>query len=433
MRAGCDAIAVIAYEEAGRWADHALAAAGDSVDELACEALLLQSHARRTLGFRADARAAAMHAAELARAYRDGNYLARAAEAAALARAGLGFGTGTATSDPELEALLDEAVTRLQPAGAARRAPDRPADVAGYPALAATAQLTWRIAHWRRDLLAERLDADRTALAAAEQAHNPHLELYALLYGITDLTEAGNIDEARRWFERFRRRASEVRQPVYESFACSIEATRRLLRGDYRESSLLADEALSVGSSTHGPNAPEAWLGNRIVCAWDHGRLAEFSGVVSAAAADYQDRSTWRIFDALCRLAAGNSARACSLLDHVVATNGVDVDDDSLWAAGVAVLVEMARALDDRRAAAVLASATRPYADRIVVCGLGRVSLGPMARFAGVAAHLAGDLDSADELLTRAERRCRDLASATAPRADLARPGVAPRTSQPQR
>jgi uncharacterized protein with von Willebrand factor type A (vWA) domain len=32
-----------------------------------------------------------------------------------------------------------------------------------------------------------------------------------------------------------------------------------------------------------------------------------------------------------------------------------------------------------------------------------------MARFAGVAAYLAGDLDGADELLARAERRCREL------------------------
>jgi len=32
-----------------------------------------------------------------------------------------------------------------------------------------------------------------------------------------------------------------------------------------------------------------------------------------------------------------------------------------------------------------------------------------MARYAGIAAHLAGDQDGADDLLARAERRCRDL------------------------
>ena len=231
----------------------------------------------------------------------------------------------------------------------------------------------------------------------------------ALLYGISDLTEAGHVDAAARWFERFHRRAAEVRQPVYESFARSMEATAHLMRGNYASSTRLADEALEIGRSTHGSNALEAWLGNRLVCAWDHGQLGDFAEVVSSAVADYASRSTWDVFAAFCHLAAGQAGPARSLLDTVVRDDGVAVDDDSLWAAGLAILVEMAQALPDRRAGARLASATRPYADRMVVCGLARATLGPMARYAGVAEHLAGDQDGADELLARAERRCRDL------------------------
>jgi hypothetical protein len=407
VRAGFDALTVIAYEEAGRWAEHALAAAGDDRSAIACEALLLQSHARRTLGWRGQAREAAMRAAALARECTDGVLLARAAEAAALARAGLGFGTGT--DDPELDALLDETLERLQPEDARRRTSGLPSAVAEYPALAATAQLAWRIAHGQRDLLQERLEVDRRALEHAERAHNPHLELNALLYGISDLTEAGHVDAAARWFERFHRRAAEVRQPVYESFARSMEATAHLMRGNYAESWRLADEALTIGRETHGPNALEAWLGNRLVCAWDHGHLAEFADVVSAAVADFGNRSTWRIFEAFCLLAADRPEPARSVLADLAQGGRVDVGDDSLWSAGVAILVEMARALDDRRAGALLATATRPYADRIVICGLARATLGPMARFAGVAAYLARDLDGADDLLGRAERRCRAL------------------------
>jgi DNA-binding SARP family transcriptional activator len=407
VRAGSDALTVVAYEEAGRWADRAIAAAGHDRDRLACEARLLQSHARRTLGFRAEARDAAMHAAALARDSSDGELLARAAEAAALARAGLGFGTGT--DDPELESLLAEALARLQPRTAAYRTASPSAEVAGYPALAATAKLTWRLAHGGRDLLPERLDADRAALDSAERARNPHLELNALLYGISDLTEAGDVESAARWFERFHRRAGEVRQPVYESFARSMEATAHLMRGNYDASSRLADEALEIGRSTHGTNALEAWLGNRLVCAWDHGRLAEFSDVVATAVAEYANRSTWSIFEAFCLIAAHRVDPARSLLDQIVQHGRVDVVDDSLWAAGVAILVEIARALDDRRVGGLLASATRPYADRIVICGLARATLGPMARYAGIAAHLEGDLDTADELFARAEERCRDL------------------------
>jgi DNA-binding SARP family transcriptional activator len=409
VRAGDDALAVIAYEEAGRWAERAVAAAGPDRDRLACEARLLLSHARRTLGFRAEARDAAMYAAALARESSDGELLARAAEAAALARAGLGFGTGT--DDPELESLLDEARARLQVRAAASGATSRSAEISGYPALAATAQLTWRLAHGRRDLLRERLDADCAALDYAERARNPHLELNALLYGISDMTEAGDVESAARWFERFHRRAAEVRQPVYESFARSMEATAHLMRGNYDASSRLADEALEIGRSTHGTNALEAWLGNRLVCAWDHGRLAEFSDVVSTAVAEYGNHSTWSIFEAFCLVAAHRVDRARLLLDQIAQHGRVDVVDDSLWAAGIAILVEIARALDDRRVGRMLANATRPYADRIVICGLARATLGPMARYAGIAAHLEGDLDTADELLARAEQRCRVLAA----------------------
>ena len=150
------------------------------------------------------------------------------------------------------------------------------------------------------------------------------------------------------------------------------------MRGNYASSTRLADEALEIGRSTHGSNTLEAWLGNRLVCAWDHGQLGDFAEVVSSTVADYASRSTWDVFAAFCHLAAGQAGPARSLLDTVVRDDGVAVDDDSLWAAGLAILVEMAQALPDRRAGARLASATRPYADRMVVCGLARATLGPI-------------------------------------------------------
>ena len=331
----------------------------------------------------------------------------RAAEAAALARAGLGFGTGT--DDPELDALLDDALARLRPAAAADRASDRAAAVADYPALAATAHLVWRIAHGQRDRLSERIDVDRAALEQAERARNPHLELNALLYGISDLTEAGHVDAAARWFERFHRRAAEVREPVYESFARSMEATAHLMRGNYaivdssrrrsaRDRTVDARSTRARGVAREpsrvclGPRAARRLRRGRVV----HGRRLR----------EPVDVGRVRSVLPLGRRPGGTRA---VLLDAVVRDDGVAVDDDSLWAAGLAILVEMAKALPDRRAGARLASATRPYADRMVVCGLARATLGPMARYAGVAEHLAGDQDGADELLARAERRCRDL------------------------
>ena len=410
VRAGWDALGALAYEEADRWAELASAASADVADELTAEALLLHAHSRRSLGQRVDARDAAMRAAEIARARGDGPLLARAAEAAALARAGLGFDFDT--DDTDIQVMFDGARERLHLAGSAGGAGGfggRTRDARSYPALAATAQLAWRMANWRRDLLEERIAADRAALADAERAGNAHLELNALLYGVTDLTESGNIEEAGTWFTRFRARGADVHLPVYDSFAASLEATRHLLRGEYGEAELLSEEALATGRSTHGRNATEAWIGNRLVSAWDHGTLPEFRDLIADAIADYSGQPTWQIFSAFALLLAGDSSPARAAMEQLVGDGRVDVRDDSLWGAGVCVLVEIARALDDRRTAALLAAALRPYAGRIVVCGLGRASLGPTARFAGVAASVAGDVGDGDVLLARAERQCRSL------------------------
>jgi hypothetical protein len=50
----------------------------------------------------------------------------------------------------------------------------------------------------------------------------------------------------------------------------------------------------------------------------------------------------------------------------------------------------------------VLHRVLEPYAGRLAVSGLGGISVGTVSRYAGVAAHTAGDLPAAERLLTAA-------------------------------
>ena len=195
VAAGRGALEVLAYEEAARWASSALGITG-AAGQLRCESLLLQSDALRALGRRVDARDVARQAASLARELKDPLLLARAAEAVALARAGLGFDFGTC--DPELDLLLEEALAALPAASTDYRARLLGASLANaaadgdraavmrlartatrldgdtdQPALVATAQLAWRMANWRRDLLDDRLAANTAARnnAATRRQH----------------------------------------------------------------------------------------------------------------------------------------------------------------------------------------------------------------------------------------------------------------------
>lgn len=431
IAAGREALDVLAYEEGAQWAQRALAA-GTVDDALGCEVLLLSSDASRALGDRRAARDAAALAAEVARRTGDPVLLARAAEALALARAGLGFDFGT--TDERLDSLLAEAL-RVLPVGevdhrarllgaslsnaaaegdllAVRGLSEEALALAtahGHEALVATAHLSARMAGWRVDLLEQRLATDRAAWDAADRSGNLHLQLSTLLYGIADLSEAGDVREAEEWFERFRERAAKVRQPVYDAFVGFIDATMRLLRGDYEGSAKLADEALVRGLQSHGVNAEQAWSGQAFIRAWDQGTLGELVGMAEQAAARPPHLPIWRVALAACLVAAGRPEEARPVLEELVADEGIQHNRDSLWLVVGGLLVEIARELGDRDRAAILLRELEAYAGRITMSGLGRASLGPVSRFAGVAAQVSGDLDRADKLLAMAAEQSHDI------------------------
>jgi DNA-binding SARP family transcriptional activator len=432
LDAGRDALEVLAYEDADRWARRAIEAAGSAAPPaLRCEALLLRSDSQRALGDRIDARAAASEAADLARAVSDPVLLARAAEGLALARAGLGFDFGT--EDPGLDALLEEALralpadetshrARLLSASMTNAAADRDAakiDRLGHlienlpdsthPVLVATVHLARRMAEWRVHTLEDRIADDRAAREAAARAGNASLELNALLYGITDLTEAGLISEAAAWFERFRARAADLRQPVYDAFVLFIDATLHLLQGEYEESSRLVNAALEMGRKSHGPNAEQAWAGHMFVHYWDQGRLAELHPVLDGLQGP-GGLPIWDIARAATGIAAGELDAARATLERLVDTT-VHFDDNSLWLTEAALLVEVARALGDVERCEVLLRELTPYVGRLVISGLGRVSIGPVARYAGIAALATGRMEQADELFELSAKQCRELAA----------------------
>jgi len=433
VRAGRETLAVLAYEEGLRWAQAALDVPGQLGPACRCEALLLRSDAQRALGDRTAARAAAGEAADEARRTGDPLLLARAAEAMALARAGIGFDFGT--EDEGLDELLREALnglpatevahrSRLLGASLSNAAADGDllalrglsqealalAEANGQQTLIATAHLAARMSNWKVDMLDQRLAADRAAWDAALRSGSTHLQLNALLYGIVDLTESGRAEEGLEWLERFRIRAAEVRQPVYDAFVGFLDATLALMRGEYERSAHLADEALLRGLQSHGVNAEQAWSGQAFVRAWDRGELAGMLDLVEQAASRPPHLPIWRVALGTCLAAAGRPDEAAPILAEVVTEeHGIRHNPDSLYLAMGALLVEIAREVGDRERAAILLRELEPYHGRLIVTGLGRASLGPSDRIIGVAAHLVGDYDKADHHLTASADLCRRI------------------------
>ncbi len=424
LAAGNDDFVLLAYEQAGAWAERALAAAPAGDHRLRTDVHILRSRVGRALGDRTVARAAADQAAAEARAAGDGCLLADAALNAGLSASGTGYDIDGA--DVTLVALLEEALAALPPgedghrvrllsvlsatlatedrarAEAASAEAVEIAERVGDPGLLAAARLARRMGLWRRDMLEERTREAEQALELARRAQHTRLELNALLYLIGDYMEAGRVEESRRAFAEFRQIGDELHQAVYTVFADFVQGTFHLLAGEYDAAQRMGEGALAAGLASHGPNSRHAYGGQVFCLAWDRGELASTLPLVEAIATGEHVLPIWKVAYAGALYEADRIEESRAVYDEILADGRVNLPDDSLFFTGAGFLVEVARAHRDAEGAALLRATLEPYCGRIAITGLGGTGIGPVTRYVGVAAHLTGDLDAADRLLRRA-------------------------------
>jgi DNA-binding SARP family transcriptional activator/tetratricopeptide (TPR) repeat protein len=417
VAAGEEAMARTSWEDAAAWAERARALASHVAVADAARVELLDSSAQRRLGERVKAETAARRAATLAGS--DALLLARAAQAWVLSISGVGFSFGEG-ADPELVRVLtaaiallpDEAVDHhvwlrsmlvsvLVESGEVARQEqlsDEALAIArgsGDPGLIASALHARRLALWRRDLLDERLPIGLDAIEHARRAGDVHLELTTMLTAMIDLLEAGRVDEQLTMLRAFKERAATLHSPLYDVYSDFLESCRLLTIGAYDEAERVANESLAAGLAAHGSNTEMAHAGQMFCLVWDRGQLADVVDFVELTAAASPQVKIWTIALVGALAAAGRLDEARKPFEELVTPAGIDLPDDSLYFTGVCFLVEVAKALGDGPRAAILREALEPYAGRVAITGLGGVGIGPVRRYVGVAAHVAGDPDAA--------------------------------------
>jgi DNA-binding SARP family transcriptional activator len=427
LAAGRHALDVGAYEDATAWCERVDALVADQADAATrAEAALLRSDTARARGDREIAVSAAVDAAALARATAQPMLIARAAEGWMASLSAVGFDMGQ-PADPALVALLEEAIgilpdddrqhqVRLRSmlvsvlvASWDHRRRERLAaealDIAkddGRPELVASALLARRLASWRLDDLDERADDVLVAVDEARRAGNVHLELTAALFAMSDLLEQGCVEEHLRLLERFRARATALHQPLYLTYALFIEAGHRLATGDPAEAERLNDEALTLGRRSHGANAEIVHGGIRYLLAQYRGNLASTLSESERMATLHPRLRMWKVAILGALIDAGRSDEAHRILASFVDTRAVKLRDNQIFLPAACALAQAAADLGDPERAGVLHRVLEPYAERLAVSGLGGISVGPVSRYAGIAAHTAGDLEAAERLLTAA-------------------------------
>jgi tetratricopeptide (TPR) repeat protein len=416
-RAGRQALAQLAYEEAARHYERALQIAPDDG-----ELLTGLGDARLRAGDVPASRESFSAAAAVARERGDGELLARAG----LGRSGLGV--TVLGHDPETVALLEDALRALGDGSAALRARllgrlaielyhSPPvarreqlsaeavslARAAGEPGALADVLSARHVALWSPPHLEERLVLAGEMVALAEAHGDRERALQGRNWRVLDLLERGDIAAARREIDEHARLADELRLPGYQWWAPMWSAMLAFLDGRVDDAERLRAEAVEIGRRASDRVAELfSWIQTVFVD-------LEREPIAPGAPADVPDRlavqavqSAFRSDLPLIYAEMGRTDDARRELEALAADRFDAVASDMNWLASMAGLAQGAVLLAESERAAELYELLLPYRARTVLVGRAALCLGPVELYLGVLATALARFDDAGRHLDAA-------------------------------
>ena len=421
-RAGHRALALLAYEEAARLFQMALAAlalAGPpGQDQARCRLLLGLGDALTRMGERQTARDELLRAAGIARRYQMAEELGRAA----LAYAGRTFERGA--SDPHMIPLLQDARAMLaekQGAGlvrarvlarlavALRDQPDRgPRDALSREAVALARAsgdpptLGYALACRLNALMGPgdppgRLVVAEELRAVARAVQDRQLESAAEYNRAMVFLETGRMAEYRQALDAVQRLAAELGQPGPRFLATAVQASLALLEGRFADAEALVESVLRSGGSSMPWDALIFSRVQRFALRLEDGRLAELEPAIRRSAAEFPTRPLFGCLLARLLIELGDQDQARPVFEQLAAGRfgGIPVNNDMLFS--LSHLAEVAWVLRDAGSGAVLHALLLPY--RGLVVDTQETSTGAVDRYLGLAALTVGDLPPAERHL----------------------------------
>jgi DNA-binding SARP family transcriptional activator len=407
-RAGHRAASQLAYEEAARLYEMALALVDDPTAR--CDLLLALGDAHARAGDSPASKRAFREAAELAE---------ERALPERLARAALGYGGRiiweVSRDDEYAGPLLERAIAALGDADGSLRV-RLLARLAGGPLRDASFPRHRSLALSGKALeIARRLD-DPVTLAYALSAfitanlspdHTPKqvplaTELIQVAKQAGDLERAadgyetramalielGDMSGARADTAAMGRLAEELRQPSHDWFVTVYRALFALLAGDFDDAEGLISGARRVGERAQRWNAAVSYGLQLYLLRREQGRLAEVHDLVRGAVVENPTYPLWRCLLAHSAVELGHTADARGAFVELAANGFANLPFDEDWLVSLSFLAETARALGDVERASVLYDQLLPYGDRVAV-SYAEISTGSVSRYLGILATTA--------------------------------------------
>jgi tetratricopeptide (TPR) repeat protein len=412
--AGEHALGVLAFEEAVRHFERALAAVAVAGDE----ALRL-----RALAGLGEAAAGAGLPGRAHDAFRDAVALSRRQGAQAFADTVLRYSSVRAEFgllDVEMNALLDEALATLGEERSARRARLLARLAAGL-SLQGGAERRRRALADEATALARALDdpptlegvlmrrliallgpdaIDARLATSDEILHTPTSsrasDLGALLCRADDLAQLGDRPALDQTLAAFEQKARASRQPLFRWMVASVRTTIALLEGRFTDAEVLAAETLQLGQPVQAQTAVLYYAQQLFVLRGWQARFAEIQPFIEAGASTVGVIPAWRCTLAHFYELSGRRVEARREFDGVAAGDFASLPRDAGWLGAMHQLARVCARLDDAARAAVLYEQLRPFAGRVAVAWPLVVIVGPIDQSPGVLAATLARYDAAE-------------------------------------
>ena len=414
-RAGARAVAQLAYEEAVRLYELALAALDGATAAERCRLLLALGDAQSRGGDDTAAKATFLHAADVARAAGLPELVARAA-------AGYGgrFLWTHGLTDERLVPLLEEGL-------AAVGADDSALRVRLLSRLAAA--LRHGPTRSRRErLMGEAIEMARrlgdpitiaSALTAAESAlHAPHTarerlanasEIVALATAAGDRErlfdghehafwaswELGDPDRRTRELAQMSRVAQDLRQPAQLWMLAAARATLALAQGRFTEASELIQRAAEIGERVLAWNAGAARTLQLFVLCRERGGLDDYLLQVADDEPGFPSPLVYRSVLAHVYARLGRAEEAASHVREITHHDLSDWHVDEQWFVSICLLAETCAIIDEPTPAASLYDLMLPYAAHNAVA-VPEIALDSTSRPLGILATSLGRFEDAE-------------------------------------
>ncbi len=397
-RAGDHAATLLAYEEAARLYEMALALVADDIAR--CDLLLALGEVQARAGDTPASKRVYREAAVLAEQLGLPEHLARAA---------LGYGGrivwSVSRDDEYLAPLLERGLAALEDQESALRVkllarlaggPLRDASIPparraalseealelarriGDPAATAYALAGYIAAHLSPAYTRELVKLSTELCRVATDAGDLERVLEAYEHRSEALLELGEMQAAKSDLEAMAEIARELRQPSQDWIVAEMRAHHALLEGSFAQAERFMADAVSLGERAESWNATVSFRLQLCTLRRHQGRLAEMEEVVRRSVEDYPTYPIWRCVLAQMAAELGYEAESREGLEALAINRFAVLPFNEMWLASMGLLAETASSLHDPRRAAVLHWLLLPYADRVALCtpeyGAGSVS-----------------------------------------------------------